>query len=343
MKRRIPNDPALWLAVATIAGAAACVESGGMPAPTAREPAIESALTAEEAVEGVSELLGDVGGFVGDGFAGMGGGGQGWQDLLDGGLPAFEPPAGCTMELALPGNEISFASDCTMPSGRHVEGSFYLGFGSSCGAFGLEVSFDLLVESAPGAGDLVRVTGSVNLSFEDRRLYLAIDLSEETHFEHVHATDIGACLVVDLPTRLVAIDGRVQHSVDGNPRHGLRIEDLQASICEHPPYTGTVSIFGPVHNVEIAFDRPSADQGRITVDADDTHTQVDLPVLKVPGPLCADIPEAPLDLDYASCGGCGHPAPDDGADDWAGDDDDGAGPEPDDEALPGGDPDDPLD
>ncbi len=53
---------------------------------SAMPDAVESALTAEEAVEHVTDLLGDVGGFVGEGFAGFGagGGGGGWQDFLDG-------------------------------------------------------------------------------------------------------------------------------------------------------------------------------------------------------------------------------------------------------------------
>lgn len=346
MKRRLAHRPSLWLALLACAAPAACIDSSAPPAP-AKGPAAESALTAEEAVEDVTELLGDLGGFVGDGFAGLGaGGGQGWQDWLDGGgLPAFAPPAGCSMDVSILGGDISFASDCTLPSGRHVQGSFHFGLGAPCGAFGFSLSFDLLVESAPGAGDEVRVSGSVDLSFADQRLYLALELSEETQFEAVHATDIGACVVVDLPTRVLAIDGSVEHSVDGAPRHGLRIDDLQASLCEHPPYTGTVAMHGPTHNLSIEFDRPTADQGRITVDADDTHTEVSLPVLRIPGPFCADLPPVPLVLDYASCGGCGHPAPDDGDAGAPGDDDapgnDGAG---DPEApLPGGDPDDALD
>jgi len=321
---------------------------GGPGGGSAAPDAVESALTAEEAVEHVTDLLGDVGGFVGEGFAGFGaGGGGGWQDWLDGGqLPIFEAPGGCTADISLLGGEVSLASDCTLASGRHVQGSLHVGFGAACAPIGVSVDFDLLVESAPGAGDEVRVSGSVDLSFGDARLYLAVRLSEETHFEAVHATEVGACVVVDLPARLLAIDGSVQHSVDGQERHGLRIEDLQASLCEHPPYTGAVRIHGPVHNVEVAFDRPAPDQALVTVVADGAATEVELPVLKVPGPFCADLPPVPLALDYASCGGCGHPDPagDGGADDLDPGDGDGPGdPDDADEPLPGGDPDDALD
>ena len=321
--------------------------AGSGPADHEQPAAVQSALTAEEAVEEVQDLLGDVGGFVGNGFAGFGGGGQGWQDWMDfGGLPAFEAPSGCTMDASLLGGEISFASDCTMPSGRHVQGSLHIGLGAPCAPFGFAVNFDLLVESAPGAGDEVHVSGSVNLSFADQRIYLALNLSEEVHLSAVHATDVAACVVVDLPTRILAIDGSVRHSVDGDERHGLRIEDLQASLCEHPPYTGSVRMHGPVHNAQIEFERPGPDEARITVATDGDETHLTLPVLKIPGPFCADLPPVPLALDYASCGGCGHPDPggDDGFDDdhgGPGGPGDGAGdPDP---QLPGGDPDDPLD
>lgn len=334
--------------------------TGGGPGPsggnaTPEAAAVESALTAEEAVEHVTELLGDVGGFVGDGFAGFGaggGGGGGWQDWLDGGqLPLFEGPAGCTAEVSLMGGEISLASDCTMASGRHVEGSLHVGFGSECGPFGLTVQFDLTTESAPGAGDEVRVVGSIDLTFAEARLYLALGLLEEVHLDAVHATEIGACVVVDLPTRVLAIDGSARHTVDGQQRHGLRIEDLQASLCEHPPYTGDVRMSGPVHNVEVGFERPAPDEARITVVADGARTEVDLPVLRVPGPLCADLPPVPLAIDYASCGGCGHPDPGGPGDDAGGDlpgggDGDEGDPDADGDAdapLPGGDPDDALD
>lgn len=322
-----------------------CVDAGGGPTPTpaARQAATDSALTAEEAVEEVTDVLGDVGGFVGNGFAGFGaGGGQGWQDWLDGGgLPAFEPPANCTIDASFLGGDVSIASDCTMPSGRRVEGSLHIGLDTACAPFGFSVAFDLLTESAPGANDEVRVTGSVDLSFADARLYLAVRLSEETRFATVHATDIAACLVVDLPARLLALDGSVVHSVDGQERHALRIQDLQASICEHPPYTGVVQMSGPVHNVTVSFERPSPDEARIAVHADGTTTRVELPVLRLPGPLCADLPPVPLELDYASCGGCGHPDPAPPIDeDDAGDGAGGADPEA---PLPGGDPDDALD
>ena len=339
---RIDIPRALSLALLVCLPVGACVDSGGSGPEPARGPEVESALTAEEAAEDVTELLGDVGGFVGNGFAGLGGGGggQGWQDWLGGdALPAFAATEGCSMDVSLLGGDISFASDCTLPSGRHVQGSFHFALGAPCDGFGFSLAFDLLVESSPGAGDEVSVSGSVDLSFADERVYLALELSQEVHLAAVHATDVGACVVVDLPTRILAIDGSVQHSVDGHPRHGLRIEDLQASLCEHPPYSGTVSMFGPVHNVAIEFERPAANEARVTVDADSTHTQVDLPVLKIPGPFCADLPPAPLVLDYASCGGCGHPDLGDGGDQGAAGDG-AADPEA---PLPGGDPDDPLD
>lgn len=339
---------------------------GGGAAAAARE----SALTAEEATEQMQDLVGDLGGFVGEGFGGLGGGGLGggggggFQDWLGGGqLPIFQAPDGCTAEVSLLGGEVSLASDCTLASGRHVEGSLHVGFGAECSAFGLAVDFDLLTESAPGAGDEVMVSGSVELSFGDARLYLAVRFDQEMHLEAVHATEVAACVVVDLPTRVLAIDGSVQHSVDGQERHGLRIEDLQASLCEHPPYTGSVRIHGPTHNAELTFDRPTPDESLITVTTDGDASELDLPVLRLPGPFCADLPPVPLVIDYASCGGCGHPDPGGDDDDFGGPGDDdgpGAGGDPGDDPgggglpgggddpdgqdpLPGGDPDDALD
>jgi hypothetical protein len=261
-----------------------------------------------------------------------------------------------------------------MPSGRHVEGSLQLGFGSDCGPLGLQIEFDLLTESAPGAGDEIWIAGTIQLSFADARLYLSVGLHEEVHLAEVHATDVGACLVIDLPARLLAIDGSALHTVDGEPRHGLRIEDLQSSICEQPPYTGTVEMYGPTHNVQVAFDRTTPDDALLTVVTDDASTEVDLPVLRLPGPLCADLPAVPLEIDYVSCGGCGQPDPGDGdfpggdgspggddpfggddpgGDDPGGDDPGGDDPGGDDpgggdlpgsgDDLPGGDPDDAMD
>jgi hypothetical protein len=307
---------ALLLATGAATATAACV--AGEPAPqrpptpgdddtaAAPETPAEAATLAALSAANTAQLVQDLGDFVGGGFTGAGGG---LGDLGFGALPRFAAPGGCSAQLSIDGREVELAADCTLPSGRHVQGSLLVGLGGECGLGGLSVDFDLLVESQVGAGDEVRVRGHVALKRGVGTLYLATRLEHESHLgERDVETQVGACVVLDLPRRLVAMDGIVSLRIDAELVALFRVSDLQHLLCEPLPYTGTIHVQHRDRIVEVRFDRETPKTGVVTVVSDAGTVRVELPVPL--GGLCAggQIPP-PLDIDYASCGGCDSPVP----------------------------------
>jgi hypothetical protein len=271
-------------------------------APAAPETPAEAATLAALSAADTAQLVQDLGDFVGGGFAGAGG-------LGFGTLPRFAAPGGCSAQLSIDGTEVALDADCTLPSGRHVQGSLLVGLGGECGVGGLSVDFDLLVESQVGAGDEVRVRGHVALKRGVGTLYLATRLEHASRLgERDVETLVGACVVLDLPRRLVAMDGTVSLEIDAELVALFRVNDLQHLLCEPLPYTGTIHVQHRDRIVEVHFDRDTPKTGVITVASDAGTVRVELPIPL--GGLCAGSPiPPPLDIDYASCGGCGNPVP----------------------------------
>jgi len=131
-----------------------CSSDDDRPVPTAPQNTAEAGTTAAASAADSAQLLADIDEFIGTGFTGL---------PVAGGAPAFSPPVNCTASFSLNQTHVSLESDCTLPSGRHVHGALDIALGGSCGFSGFTVDFDLLVESQPGAGDEVEVTGSVAL------------------------------------------------------------------------------------------------------------------------------------------------------------------------------------
>ncbi|GEM_PF-5434303 len=256
-----------------------------------------------------TRLVQDIGDFVGGGFTGSLGGGPGGSGLGFGTLPLFAAPAGCSAQISIDAAKIELASNCTLLSGRHVHGSLLVGLGGECGLGGLTVDFDLLVESQAGASDEVRVKGHVGLKLGAGALYLAMRLEQESHLgAHDVETLVGGCFVLDLPRKLMAMDGTVSLEVDAELIALFRSNDLQQLLCEPLPYTGTIRVQHRDRNVEVIFDRDTPTTGVVTVVTGTSTERVELPIPL--GGLCSggQIP-SPLDIDYASCGGCGNPVP----------------------------------
>ena len=88
----------------------------------------------------------------------------------------------------------------------------------------------------------------------------------------------------------------------------FRVDDLQHLLCEPLPYTGTIHVQHRDRLVDVLFDRDTPKTGVVTIVTDASTVRVELPIPL--GGLCSggQIP-APLDIDYASCGGCGNPVP----------------------------------
>ncbi len=299
----------LTSSAASAAGAACSASDPAAAVPQPPETPTEAATLATLAAADTAQLVQDLGDFVGGGFAGALGGLGGLGDLGFSTLPLFVAPGGCSAQISFDATQIELASDCTLPSGRHVQGSLFVGLGGECGFGGLTVDFDLLVESQAGAGDEVRVKGHVGLKHGAGALYLATKLEHESHLGgHDIETLVGGCFVLDLPRKLMAMDGTVSLEVDAELIALFRVNDLQHLLCEPLPYTGTIRVQHRDRIVEVIFDRETPKTGVVTVVTDAGTVRVELPIPL--GGLCSggQIP-SPLAIDYASCGGCGNPVP----------------------------------
>jgi hypothetical protein len=291
-------------AAALLAALAACAGDEARAVPQRPASAQEAATLAATTAVDTAAILQDVSAFIGDGFAGSLGGGAGLALV-----PRFLPPTGCSAQLSFDLTHVALASECTLPSGRHVAGTLRIALGGQCGLGGLTVDFDLLVESQPGAGDELHVKGHVGLAHGGGELWLATSLEKTASLgAHDVTALVGACVVLDLPERRLAMDGAVSLDVDGARLALFRVSDLQHLLCDTLPYTGTIRAEHDGHAVEVVFDRDTPSTGVVTVTTDLGTTKVELPLPLAQ--LCAggQVP-APAVIDYATCGGCGHPAP----------------------------------
>ncbi|MBS1121310.1 MAG: hypothetical protein H6Q90_3538 [Deltaproteobacteria bacterium] len=293
----MPTKYLLALFSLTIAG---CASDPDRPVPTPPQTAEEAGRTAAASAADTAQLLADVNEFVGAGFGGL---------PVAGGPPPFAPPANCTASFSIDQTHIQLESDCTLPSGRHTRGSMSVALGGSCGFGGFTVDFDLLVESQPGAGDEVAVTGHVALKHGAGELWLASQIEHESHLGgHDVNSKVAGCFMLDLPEKRAAFDGVVSVDVDGQRISLFRVSDLQHMLCEWLPFTGSVHVEHLGEFVEVVFDRDTPTTGVVTIVTPTSSTRVQLPVPT--GGFCSSgaIP-TPSVIDYQVCGGCGNPVP----------------------------------
>ena len=279
---------------------AGCTSGDDRPVPTPPQSAEEAGQTAATNAADTAQLLADVDQFVGAGFSGL---------PVAGGPPPFSPPGNCTANFSIDQTHIALQSDCTLPSGRHVHGSLSIALGGSCGFGGFTVDYDLLVESQPGAGDEVAVTGHLALKHDAGQLWLASLLQHESHLGgHDVSSKVAGCFNLNLPERRAAFDGVVSVDVDAQRISLFRVSDLQHMLCEWLPYTGSVYVEHHGEYVEVVFDRDTPTTGVVTINTAAGSSRVTLPVPT--GGLCsAGAAPTPAVIDYQACGGCGNPVP----------------------------------
>jgi hypothetical protein len=210
------------------------------------------------------------------------------------------------------GTVVDLDHDITTPGGRRVQGSLSVSLSNACSPFGLEVEYHLLIESDPNSGDMLAVDGSVKLGIGGGALDLSVSLEQLAVVDgHSIRHSINVCLMLDLPSRHVAMNGHVLASIDDRDHRGVRIEDVRAVLCEPLPYQGSVIVEDPDHEISVVFDSATPDTRSVTVNVDGSTSRTELDV----GPLdqaCDDLfgPNAlPATIDYQSCGGCGQPPP----------------------------------
>jgi hypothetical protein len=284
---------------------AACASDSEAPpaAPQAPQSIEEAAtLSASRAAE-TTTLVADIDQLVANGFAS-------WIPGLGvaGGVPAFALPADCSANISLDRTRIELASECTLPSGRHVKGTLVIALGGDCGLAGLTVEFDLLVESAPGANDELATKGKIALKHGGGELWLSTILEHSSHIAHDVEGRAAGCFNLDLPERRAAFDGVVSLDVDSKRVALFRASDLQHMLCEWLPYTGTVHLEHDGSSIDVTFDRDTPTTGVVTVTTAAGTSRVTLPV-PTGGWCTAGVIPPTAAIDYQTCGGCGNPVP----------------------------------
>lgn len=283
-----------WISAFALVFAAACASEKNDPAldlasDDPETAAKAAALTAQVTVE----LASDVGELVAASF-----------NLRTGLLPSHGmPPVGTIVELD---------HDISTPGGRRVQGSLHVALSNACSPFGLEVDYHLSIESAPNSGDLITVDGRVKIGLGRGNLDLSVSLEQLAAIDgHEIRNSINVCLMIDLLSRHVALDGHVLASVDNQNFRGVRIEDVRSVLCEPLPYQGRVIVEDPRHAISVAFDSSTPETREVTVEVDGSRVHAELDVAPITR-ICNDIfgPNSlPQSIDYASCGGCGQPPP----------------------------------
>lgn len=225
----------------------------------------------------------------------------------------FNLHAGISIDTMPPvGTIVDLDHDLTTPGGRHVQGSLHVALSNACSPFGLEVDYHLLIESDPQSGEMLSIDGTVKLAIGRGTLDLSVSLEQlATADSHSVQTSVNVCLMLDAPSRHVAMNGHVLVGVDNQDYRGVRIEDVRAVLCEPLPYQGSVIVEDPDHDISVVFDQGSPDTRVVTVQVDGNTSRTELDVQKIVE-VCDDIfgpASLPQTIDYASCGGCGQPPP----------------------------------
>jgi len=288
--------------VICLALTAACSADSESTAPTAPTTTDEAAALSASRAADTSALLADIDELIATGFSG-------WLPGVAGGVPVFTLPANCNGNISIDRTKIELGGECMLPSGRHTKGTLVIAIGGDCGFSGLTVTFDLLVESQPGANDEVAVAGKVALKHGGGELWLSTKLE---HISHVGGHDVEAraagCFNLDLPEKRGAFDGVVALDVDGARIALFRAADLQHMLCEWLPYTGTVHLEHRGQAIDVTFDRDSPKTGVVIVTTAAGTKRITLPI-PTGGWCSADAIPPKATIDYQICGGCGNPVP----------------------------------